>query len=290
MKTIIFLFSFLFIFLKSPVLEASQLRAKPRVVALELSFVEALIELGITPIGISDDGDPSRILPPLRKKMSPYTSVGTRKQPSLELISRLSPTLILADKKRHKNAEKQLGKLAPTLLLPSLGEDYSSQLKAFEAIALNLNLESVHKNRMKEHQDKIQHLKKTLEANWKGKKILFGVSWEKGVHLHTLRGFVPSLMKHIGLDYALETGRFEKASEKVGLEQLIRLNPDVFIVARSKPKVLLDKWVKSPLWKLLKISKNKKLFFVDQNLWTRSRGVFSSELILTNMNTLLNQE
>ena len=68
MKTIIFLFSLIFIFLKAPALQASHLVAKPRVVALELSFVEALIELGVTPIGISDDGDPSRILPSLRKK------------------------------------------------------------------------------------------------------------------------------------------------------------------------------------------------------------------------------
>ena len=174
-------------------------------------------------------------------------------------------------------------------MLPSLGEDYSSQLEAFEAIASNLNLRDVYEKRMKDHQIKVRDLKKSLGNTWKGKKVLFGVSWEKGVHLHTLKGFVPSLMKHIGLDYALEQGQFEKASEKVGLEQLIRLDPDIFILARSKPRVLLDKWMKSPLWKLLKISKNKKLFFVDQNLWTRSRGVFSSELILKNMNTLLSK-
>ena len=219
--------------------------------------------------------------------MNSYTSVGTRKQPSLELIASLAPTLILADQKRHKNAKRKLKKLAPTLLLPSLGENYISQIKAFKEIASNLNLNDVYEKRMKQHKLSLGFFKSSLNKKLKGKKILFGVSWEKGVHIHTLRGFVPSLIKHLGFEYALEEGQFKKASEKVSVEQLIRLNPDVLIMARSKPKVLIDKWMKSPLWNSLKVYKNKKLFFVDQNLWTRSRGVYSSEEILKDMLSLL---
>lgn len=258
---------------------------QPRVVSLELSFVEGLVGLGISPVGISDDGDYQRILKPLRGKMTAYTSVGTRKQPNLELIAGLNPTLILADKKRHSHAKRQLEKMAPTLFLPSLGENYFSQIEALKKIAEVLGLEKKYHERMKRHQTELENFRETFNF-WKGQKVLFGVSWEKGVHIHTMRGFVPTLFKHVGLDYSLGDGVFEKASEKIGLEQLLKINPDVLIIARSKPFVLLDQWMKSSLWKLLKVSQNKQIYFVDQNLWTRARGVLASELILDDLKKL----
>ena len=258
------------------------LLSSPRVISLELSFVEALVGLGISPVGISDDGDPKRILAPLRKKMGPYKSVGTRKQPNLELMAGLKPTLILADQKRHLHAKKQLSKIADTLFLPSLGENYFSQIEAFEKISSVLGMEQKFKKRMKKHREILDNFRNTFQK-WKGQKILFGVSWEKGVHIHTLKGFVPSLFKHVGLEYVLKESSFKKTSEKIGMEQLLKINPDVLIIARSKPSVLLDQWMKSPLWKLLKVSKNKQLYFVEQNLWTRARGLLASELILKDL-------
>ncbi|MEE2744121.1 MAG: ABC transporter substrate-binding protein, partial [Bdellovibrionota bacterium] len=186
--------------------------ASPRVISLELSFVEALVGLGISPVGISDDGDPKRILVPLREKMKPYKSVGTRKQPNLELMASLKPTLILADQKRHLHAKKQLNKIAHTLFLPSLGENYFSQIEAFEKIASALGMEEKFKKRMKKHKDILQNFRNTFKK-WKGQKILFGVSWEKGVHIHTLKGFVPSLFEHVGLEYKLTESPFKKTSE-----------------------------------------------------------------------------
>ena len=44
----------------------------------------------------------NRIIKPLRDKIGKYTSVGTRKQPNLEEISKLKPDLIIADNNRHK--------------------------------------------------------------------------------------------------------------------------------------------------------------------------------------------
>ena len=102
--------------------------ASPRVISLELSFVESLVGLGISPVGISDDGDPKRILAPLRKKMKPYKSVGTRKQPNLELMAGLKPTLILADQKRHLHAKKQLNKIGITYLKIDSKENYVKNL------------------------------------------------------------------------------------------------------------------------------------------------------------------
>ncbi|MEJ7165148.1 iron citrate ABC transporter substrate-binding protein, partial [Staphylococcus capitis] len=62
-----------------------------RVVVLEYSFVDALAALDVKPVGVADDNKKERIIKPLRDKIGNYTSVGARKQPNLEEISKLKP-------------------------------------------------------------------------------------------------------------------------------------------------------------------------------------------------------
>ena len=88
-----------------------------RIVALEYSFVDALANVGISPVGIADDGQPDRIQEPMRSLIKPWTSVGTRSQPSMEVIAGLKPDLIIADTSRHRAVYDQLRKIAPVLLL-----------------------------------------------------------------------------------------------------------------------------------------------------------------------------
>ena len=254
-----------------------------KVVALEFAFVDALGSLGVTPIGIADDGDKSRILPSL--KLNEYTSVGARKAPSLELITKLRPDLILADSKRHSQAFGQLNKIAPTLVLDGLGEDYESDLLTLGLIAKALGKEKELNKRMKIHQAFLKDEEKKF-SKIKDKKILFLVSWEEGVHIHTQLAFIPSLFKKIGLSYVDTGSLLNNASEKVNLEQLLKLNPDILIVARRPNKIMIDEWIKSPLWKMLKATKTGNVFFVDQTLWTRMRGISSAEAILSDMEKL----
>jgi len=254
-----------------------------KIIALEFAFVDALGSLGVSPVGIADDGDKTRILPSL--KINEYTSVGARKAPSLEAITKLRPDLILADSKRHSQAFGQLNKIAPTLVLDGLGEDYESDLKTLGLIAKALGKEKELSKRMEIHQDFLKE-KQIRFSKIKDKKILFAVSWEEGVHIHTPVGFVPSLFKKIGLSYVDTGSLLNNASEKINLEQLLKLNPDILIVARRPNKIMFDEWMKSPLWKILKASKTGQVFFVNQTLWTRMRGISSAEAILSDLEKL----
>jgi len=90
-----------------------------RIVALEFSFVDALANVGVSPVGVADDNQPSRVIQPVRDLIRPWTSVGTRSQPNMESIAALKPDLIIADSSRHRAAYGQLSKIAPVLLLNS---------------------------------------------------------------------------------------------------------------------------------------------------------------------------
>jgi len=88
-----------------------------RIVALEYSFVDALAQVGISPVGVADDNDKTRILQEVRDKIQPWESVGTRSQPSLEAIAALKPDLIIADPSRHTAVYEELKKILESKVL-----------------------------------------------------------------------------------------------------------------------------------------------------------------------------
>ena len=95
--------------------------APQRIVVLEFSFADALAAVGVAPVGIADDKDKNRVLPEVRDIIGDWQSVGTRSQPSLEVIASLKPDLIIADISRHEAVYDDLKKIAPTLILPYSG-------------------------------------------------------------------------------------------------------------------------------------------------------------------------
>lgn len=86
-----------------------------RVVALEWSYAEDLLTLGVTPVGVGDAGTYGDwVSGP--KLPSGVTDVGSRAQPSLEKIKALHPDLIIAEKSRSTANLGQLKAIAPVLV------------------------------------------------------------------------------------------------------------------------------------------------------------------------------
>lgn len=129
-----------------------------KIVTLELSFVDSLNALGIQPIGISDDNKKEMITKLVGQEMD-YTSVGTREQPNLEVISSLQPDLIIADAERHKGIYKDLQQIAPTIVLKSRESTYQENLDSFKTIAKAVNKEDAAAKRLSEHEKTIKELK-----------------------------------------------------------------------------------------------------------------------------------
>ena len=74
-------------------------------------FCGCFAQVGVSPVGVVDDNKVDRILPQVREKIAAWQSVGTRSQPSLEVIASLKPDLIIADPSRHTAVFEELKKL-----------------------------------------------------------------------------------------------------------------------------------------------------------------------------------
>ncbi|MGO1419812.1 ABC transporter substrate-binding protein [Staphylococcus equorum] len=258
-----------------------------RVVALEFSYVDALAALDIKPVGIADDGKKDRILKPIREKIGDYKSVGLRKQPNLEEISNQKPDLIIADTNRHKGIQKNLEKIAPTILLPSFDSDYKDNLDAFKTIAKAVGEEDKGKERLKEHQDLMSEYSKEITMD-KSEPVLATVIAKSGLLSHPENTYVGELLKELGFKNALnktETDNLAKYLKgpylQLNSEVLSDINPGrMFImVDEGKEDPNLKKQEQDPVWKNLDAVKNNKVSIFDRNTWARARGIISSEEI-----------
>ncbi|MFC2364324.1 MAG: Fe(3+) dicitrate ABC transporter substrate-binding protein, partial [Haemophilus parainfluenzae] len=129
-----------------------------RVVALEYSFVDALAQVGVSPVGVADDNKVDRILPQVREKIAAWQSVGTRSQPSLEVIASLKPDLIIADPSRHTAVFEELKKIAPTVMFDSRHESYQENLETAQKIGDLVGKSSEMKAKINEHNDYIANI------------------------------------------------------------------------------------------------------------------------------------
>jgi iron complex transport system substrate-binding protein len=246
-----------------------------RVVALELSFVDALVNVGIQPVGIADDGNKKVLLPQLRDKVGNYTSVGSRAQPSLQVITSLHPDLIIADTSRDKSIYAQLSKIAPTVSFPSLNGTYQQIVDSEMLTAEAVNRCDQMKTAMANFQSTMNGYKKQIPAG-ENRTAMFAVSSDKLFSAQTLTSFAPGVLQSLGLKPAV-TG--SQSVVHMTLESLVAAKPDIMFVAYTNTKDLAYSWHSSPLWQQLPAVANHQNFTVDRATWSKSRGLLAAELI-----------
>lgn len=256
-----------------------------KIVTLELSFVDSLNALGIKPIGISDDNKKDMITKLVGQEMD-YTSVGTREQPNLEVISSLQPDLIIADAERHKGIYKDLQQIAPTIVLKSRESTYQENLDSFKTIAKAVNKEDAAEKRLSEHEKTIKELKSKLTVD-SNMTVLPAVVRDTSFQAHTSSSYDGELLERMGVKNAIQQ---KQPHAEMNLEQLVEIDPDVLLLANNEGKLLTDEWKDNPLWKDLKAVKNGQVYSVDRDLWTRYRGVVSAEAIAKDTLNMLGEE
>lgn len=258
---------------------------KPKkVVALEFSFVDALDELGITPVGIAQENktDVSGLL----GKDIEFTEVGTRQQPNLEVISSLQPDLIIGDFNRHQGIYKQLQEIAPTIILKSRNATYEENIDSFKTIAEAVGKTKQMDDRLALHEERLEAAKKKVDPK-DDRKVMVGVFRADSLTAHGETSFDGELLEKIGIENAVT--KTAEPTVTITLEQMVKWDPDVIFMAEADPK-LLKEWKNSPLWNQITAVKNKEVYEVNRDLWTRYRGLDAAEQIVDEAIQLLQQK
>ena len=257
-----------------------------RVVALEYSFVDALAQVGVSPVGVADDNKIDRILPQVREKIATWQSVGTRSQPSLEVIASLKPDLIIADPSRHTAVFEELKKIAPTVMFDSRHESYQENLETAQKIGDLVGKSAEMKAKINEHNDYIANIAKNLGVQ--GKKASFGTSREDKFNIQNDNGYVGSFLTTLG--FAPTKLNSDQAFVEINLEQLVMEKPEYLFIAHYRDESIARKWEAEPLWKAIPAVKANHVYSVDADMWARGRGLEASKIMAKQIEGFVKQK
>lgn len=253
------------------------------IVVLEFSFVDALAAVGVSPVGVADDNDATRVIPAVRDLVDPWQSVGMRSQPSLEAIAVLKPDLIIADAERHRAVYQDLQRIAPTLLLKSRGETYQENLESALKIGVALDKQSDMEQRIQQHHQAMLGFKSHFSLK---QTVQFAVVSDKGMWLHGPASYAGGVLTTLGIESPIKE-LTEKAYLPTSFELLLKTNPDWLLLgAYSHPNVVND-WEKNPLFNLMTSAKNSQVVEVSPALWSLNRGMLAAEQMAKNLEQIL---
>ncbi|KON89977.1 ABC transporter substrate-binding protein [Sporosarcina globispora] len=243
-----------------------------KIVVLEFSYTDALMTLDVQPIGIADDDNPDLFMDDVKEKLNDYTSIGSRYEPNIEILSSLQPDLIIADLNHHKAIYDQLKGIAPTIVLDDHQADYNQMLDNYLLIAKAVGKEAEGKARLEEHKQKIEEAKQKLGDT--DMTVLPAVTNPEGFFAHSDHSYTGSFLASIGFDDPVKS---EDSYPELSLEQLVETNPQAIFLLPATENTIVDEWKKNPLWQGIDAVKTNKVFTVERRDWALSRGLISSE-------------
>ncbi|MBB6096800.1 iron complex transport system substrate-binding protein [Deinobacterium chartae] len=251
-----------------------------RIVALEYSFLDTLLALGVKPVGAAistqggDRGVPAYLAAPSRG----VQAIGSRAQPSFESILAVKPDVILSDAFVHKNIYGQLSGIAPTVAFESRRGSYDDAMQQVLLIGKMVGKEAAAKNIYDDQARLVAKAKKF--ANPKAPPVVMAVVTSKSVTLHSTESFIGSLIETLGRKNPVKP-QGSNTQYEVSLEGLMALNPaSLVLFTGADESPITREWAKNPLWQKLSAVQRGRVYEFDRDLWTRARGPMALKLML----------
>lgn len=255
-----------------------------RVVVLTNEGAEALLAVGVTPVGSTKPRAGEEWYPHLAKELKDTKVVGTERDVNLEAIMKLKPDLIIGNKMRHEKVYEQLKEIAPTVYSETLRGDWKE----------NFTLYTKAVNKEKEGQKALDDYKKRIEAIKEklGDKIVSKVSIIRfvpgDVRIYQKNSFSGVVLQDIGFKRPPLQDKDDFAIKGVTKEQIPNMDGDYLFYFTSdkdanknnEGNTIAKEWTEDPLFKQLQASKNNKVFEVDEVIWNTAGGIKAANLML----------
>ncbi|WP_235937717.1 ABC transporter substrate-binding protein [Marinobacter caseinilyticus] len=244
-----------------------QLTETPRrVVALNWAATEALLLLGITPVGIADrDGYPVWVQdPPLPDGIE---HVGARSAPSLAAIAELTPDLIITSDQLAP-AWQSLQSIAPTYVISVYdqgAEPFSQARRMLLTLADILDRENRAQQVLADLERAMMANRQHLErAGLTGKPIaLVSFMDARHVRMNASNGLFQAALNGLGLANARQRPGNFWGFAMVGLEAIAAM-PDARLVVISPTTAgLANQLASSPFWTHLPAVRHREVYQID---------------------------
>lgn len=264
-----------------------------RIVVLTNHGTEALLSLGIKPVGAVQSwvGDPW--YDHIADQMEGVQVVGTESSISLEQIAALEPDLILANKQRQEEHYESLNAIAPTVFEEALRGDWKIN---FELIAEAVNKKEEGEQVLAEYQARVDEIRNKLEeANLLDTEVSLVRFLPSDVRIYWKDTFSGIILDEIGLKRPEAQDIDDFAAMGVTMERINEMDGDVIFYFTYNPEgedgyATTNQWVESDLWKNLSAVQAGKAYEVDDTIWNTAGGVIAAKLMLDDLESKLLNE
>ena len=253
-----------------------------RVIALNWAATEALLLLGVTPIGVADrDGYNVWVREP--ELPEGVANIGTRVAPSLEAIAELKPDLIVTSSEMAP-AANLLERIAPTYVVSVYKQGSRPFEKASDMLTTlgeMLNREERAKAVLNDIDQTLQTQRRRLENAGLTERPVALVNFldDRHVRIYAPNGLFQSALDALGLENAWpHTGNYWGFSV-VGLEAIAPYQDSRIVVISPTLPGLSDTLANSPFWTYLPPVQRNQVYQIDP-VWPFG-GVFPVKRLAT---------
>nr|WP_243734939.1 iron-siderophore ABC transporter substrate-binding protein [Paenibacillus turpanensis] len=258
--------------------------APKRVVILTNEGTEALLALGITPVGAVKSwvGDPW--YPHIKEKMNGVVELGTESQPNIEAIAGLNPDLIIGNKLRQEKVYEQLSAIAPTVFSETLRGEWKSNFKLYaEAINKKEDGDKI----VADFDKRIEEFKAAAGDKLKQKVsvVRFMAGQSRIYYKQTFSGVI---FEQIGIARPDSQNKDEFAATNVSKERIPEMDGDILFyftyeTGDGKANQVEQDWINDPLWNNLNVVKAGNVHKVSDTIWNTAGGVLAANLLLDDL-------
>ncbi|WP_438503620.1 ABC transporter substrate-binding protein [Ectobacillus ponti] len=252
-----------------------------RIVILTNEGTEALLAMGIKPVGAVKSWTGNPWYSHIEKQMADVKVVGTESEVNLETIVGLKPDLIIGNKMRHEKVYEQLKAIAPTVFSETLRGDWKENFKFY---AKAVNQEKKGNEVLGKYEERVSGLKSKL-----GDKLQQKVSIVRfmgaDVRIYHKDSFSGVILDELGFTRPESQNKPDFAEKGITKERIPAMDGDVLFYFTYEEgdgkgnKVEAD-WVNDPLFQNLQAAKNGQVHKVSDTIWNTAGGVLAANLFL----------
>ena len=257
-----------------------------RIVMLTNEGTEALLFLGVTPVGAVQSWDGNPWYDHIAAPLADTVPLGTELAVNLEILATLEPDLILGTKVRQEAIYPQLSAIAPTVMTETIGGEWQENLKFYaDVVGKTAEGEAALADFAARTAAIRDALGDTVEEQIS--LVRFSPNRTRIYYKDTFGGLI---LGQIGFarppaqdkdDFAEEVTK-ERIPEMEG-DRIFYFSSDL---RDAEPEANLADWLADPLWLALEGVKAGKAHRVSEIIWNTAGGIYAAHLMLDDVETI----
>jgi iron complex transport system substrate-binding protein len=259
-----------------------------KIVILTNEGTEALLALGVTPVGAvqSWTGDPW--YDHIAEQMEGVQVVGLESQVNVEAIASLQPDLIIGNKMRHEEIYEQLKAIAPTVYAETLRGDWQEN---FQLYAKAINKAEKGQEVLDQYNQHIDALKEKLgdKTSMEVSMVRFMAGDVRIYHKDTFSGVI---LEQLGFARPESQNVDDFAEKGVTKERIPAMEGDILFYftyeeGDNKATTVEEEWINDPLFQNLEVVKAGNFHKVSDTIWNTAGGVLAANLMLDELEAIV---